>query len=281
MEGQVQFLGPVFTAHLFNKLDTQLIDLLLALAPSDWETQTIAPKWRVKDIVAHLLDTALRNLSFGRDGEIADAPSISSNADLVAFIDRLNEDGVRMYGRLSPRLLISLIEVASRQCADYHLSLDPFALARFAVSWAGEDKSFNWFDIAREYTERWHHQQQIRLAVDRPGILTPALYHPVLDCFMRALPFTYKDVTAPHGTLLQFNVSGECGGSWYLHRASGLWQLAAAPVGKKISEITIPQEIAWRVFTKGIDRASALKQTTIEGDANLGLHVLGMTSIVG
>ncbi|MGH9763669.1 MAG: maleylpyruvate isomerase N-terminal domain-containing protein, partial [Blastocatellia bacterium] len=150
MEGQVQSLGPVFTSHLFSKLETLLIDLLLGLAPSDWQIQTVAPKWRVKDVAAHLLDTALRNLSFGRDGDVADAPVINSNADLVAFIDRLNEDGVRMYGRLSPPVLISLIEVASRQCSDYHLSLDPFATARFGVSWAGEDKSFNWFDIARE-----------------------------------------------------------------------------------------------------------------------------------
>ena len=55
----------------------------------------------------------------------------------------------------------------------------------FPVSWAGEEESANWFDTAREFTERWHHQQQIRLAVDKPGIMTREFYFPVLDCFMR------------------------------------------------------------------------------------------------
>ena len=63
----------------------------------------------------------------------------------------------------------------------------------FPVSWAGEQESANWFDIAREFTERWHHQQQIRLAVEKPGIMTREFYYPVLDCFMRALPYSYRD----------------------------------------------------------------------------------------
>jgi hypothetical protein len=50
--------------------------------------------------------------------------------------------------------------------------LDPFAEAIFSVGWAGEEKSLNWFHIAREYTEKWHHQQQIRLAVGQEQICT-------------------------------------------------------------------------------------------------------------
>jgi hypothetical protein len=52
--------------------------------------------------------------------------------------------------------------------ARFHKSLDPLAPAAFAVSWAGEETSSNWFDTARELTERWHHQQQIRLATIGP-----------------------------------------------------------------------------------------------------------------
>ena len=149
------------------------------------------------------------------------------------------------------------MEFASRESAEYHLSLDPFAPARFPVSWAGEERSQNWFDTAREYTERWHHQQQIRLATDRPGIMTRELYYPVLDTFMRALPFHYRPVEAAHGDLAPFDVSGECGGSWYLYRSEVGWRLVTRPAGEKVAEVTIPQEIAWRVFTKGIDRQSA------------------------
>src|SRR6266446_2871034 len=169
---------------------------------------------------------------------------------------------------------------SSQLLAEYHRSRDPDASAPYGVSWAGEEKSSNWFDTAREFTERWHHQQQIRLAVNKPGIMTRELYHPVLDCFLRALPFTYRTVSAKPGTYVQFNISGECGGSWYLYRAEESWQLAEEPVGEKTAETTIPQEIAWRIFTKGIDRESALPLVKISGDTQLGLHALQVISIV-
>ena len=177
--------------------------MLRSLTAEDWERQTVSPRWKVKDVAAHLLDTQLRKLSLARDGYAAEIPVIQSTADLAAFINRLNDEGVRIYRRLSPAVLIAMMELASNQSAEYHQSLDPYAPAMFSVSWAGEQQSLNWFDTARELTERWHHQQQIRLAVNRPGIMTREFYYPVLDCFMRALPFAYRDVPAQPGSLLQ------------------------------------------------------------------------------
>lgn len=257
-----------------------LLELLRSLTAEDWEKQTVSPKWKVKDVAAHLLDTPLRGVSIARDGYLPEAPRISSSVELAAYINRLNEEGVRLYRRLSPAVLISLMQVASQLLAEYHRSRDPHASAPYGVSWAGEEKSANWFDTAREFTERWHHQQQIRLAVNKPGIMTRELYHPVLDCFLRALPFTYRTVSAKPGTYVQINVSGECGGSWYLSRIEQAWQLTEEPLGDKLSETIIPQEIAWRIFTKGIDRESALLQVKISGDTQLGLHALQVVSIV-
>lgn len=273
-------LPPIFTAHLFSKLEGMLIELLRSLAPDDWERQTVSPRWKVKDVAAHLLDTQLRKLSLARDGYVPEHHVIRSAEDLAGLINRLNEEGVRLYRRLSPAVLIAMMELASRQSAEYHQSLDPFTPAKFGVSWAGGQESLNWFDTAREFTERWHHQQQIRMAAGRPGILTRELYHPVLDCFMRGLPFAYRQVSAEPGSLLQFNVAGECGGSWHLLRHESGWQLVDHGCGDKVSEVTIPQDIAWLVFTKGMDRQSAAAQTTVQGDRTLGLHVLGMITIV-
>jgi len=45
--------------------------------------------------------------------------------------------------------------------------------------------------------------------------------------------------------------------------------------------VRIPQELAWRVFTKGIDRDSARAQIEIEGNRDLGEKVLQLTAIVG
>jgi hypothetical protein len=75
-------------------------------------------------------------------------------------------------------------------------------------------------------------------------------------------------------------ISGECGGSWYLYREDEGWRLIEKPFSEKVAETIIPQEIAWRIFTKGIDRKSAESQVTVTGDPKLGFHVLGMVSIV-
>jgi len=281
MNAEPEPLPPIFTAHLFPKLEGMLIELLRSLTPQDWEKQTLAPKWKVKDVAAHLLDTQLRKLAASRGRHTQENPKITSNADLVALINSLNAEGVRKYRQLSIGELIARMESASKESAEYHQSLDPFARAMFSVSWAGEEVSANWFDTAREFTERWHHQQQIRLAVGKPGIMTREFYFPVLDCFMRALPHAYSVVPAKSGTLAQFNIAGKCGGSWYLLRDIETWKLVSSAAREKLSETTIPQEIAWRIFTKGITREAAQAQVQVSGNSEVGLHILGIVSIVG
>ena len=72
-------------------------------------------------------------------------------------------------------------------------SIDPFAPAHWAVAWAGEEPSAHWFDVGRDYTERWLHQQQIRDAVGAPPLTGREWLHPVLDLFVRARPVAYRD----------------------------------------------------------------------------------------
>src|ERR1700761_5676199 len=125
-------------------------------------------------------------------------------------------------------------------------SLDPFATAAIGVSWAGEMTSLVWFDVARELTERWHHQQQIRLATNRPGIMFPALYHPVLDTFLRGLPYAYRDVDAAVNASVLVEISGDCGGRWCLVCSSAGWHFADVAPHELTARLVIPQEIAWR-----------------------------------
>jgi len=274
-------LEPILCAHLLRRVDEKLIDLLRLLAPEEWDLQTAAPLWKVRDVAAHLLDTALRKLSMVRDSCYVETVNIGSPQDLIALVNRLNQEGVTVYRRLSPRVMIEMMKEACEQSARYHESVDPFVPVAFSVSWAGEESSLNWFDTARELTERWHHQQQIRLATNRPGIMTPDLYHPVLDCFVRGLPHAYRQVDAPVGTLVLLEISGECGGRWVLVRESPGWGLRERFEGRFASRVRMPQELAWRVFTKGVDRDSARAQVEIEGNRDLGEHVLQLTAIVG
>src|ERR1700681_546024 len=100
MEPTASVPPPIRTAHLFPILERLLVDLLQSLGPTEWEAQTIAPQWKVKDVAAHLLDTQLRKLSIVRDGYIRQTPAIASEGDLIAFINQLNAEGVAVYGRL-------------------------------------------------------------------------------------------------------------------------------------------------------------------------------------
>jgi len=271
---------PILCASLLRRVDAKLIELLRELRPEEWDLQTLAPAWKVRDVAAHMLDTVLRKLSMVRDHCFVEPVQLRTSQDVVDFVNRVNREGVIVYRRLSPAVLLELMDLACRQSADFHESLDPFAPAVFNVSWAGESTSLNWFDTARELTERWHHQQQIRAAAGRPGIMTRELYFPVLDCFVRGLPHAFRALDAPSGTTLQLDILGDCGGTWLLEKKSADWSFAPTAAMQPAAYVRIPQEIAWRVFTKGIDRNQAIAQSLIEGDRALGEHVFHLTAVV-
>lgn len=272
---------PILCSQIIRQVDQHLIELLTSLDAAEWDLPTIAPQWSVRDVAAHLLDTALRKLSRGRDKCRVDSVNVRSHQDVITLVNRLNHEGVTVYRRLSPKVLTQLMQLVCNQTADFYESLDPFAPAAIGVSWAGEMTSLVWFDNARELTERWHHQEQIRLATNRPGIMTPLLYHPVLDTFLRGLPHAYRDVTAADNTALLVEISGDCGGQWCLLRSHDTWSFTSDLPSAIVSHIMIPQSIAWRLFTKGIDRESARAKVTMTGDKTLAEHVLQLVAIVG
>jgi uncharacterized protein (TIGR03083 family) len=280
MSEQYSGTRPILCAPLLRRVDSMLIELLNGLCAEDWDLQTLAPAWKVRDVAAHLLDTALRKLSLFRDGCFVEKPLVRSSQDVVDLVNRLNREGVAVYRRLSPAVLIDMMRSACRQSADFHESLDPFAPALFNVSWAGESVSLNWFDTARELTERWHHQQQIRHAVNLPGLMTPELYHPVLDCFARGLPHAFRDIDAPPATTVELVIDGPCGGRWLLAKDDQGWAFTSSSTHPPAARAVIPQAIAWRVFTRGIDRTQAIASSTLEGDLTLAEHIFHLTAIV-
>lgn len=273
--------APILAAPLLRRVDAKLIELLRDLRPDEWDLPTLAPAWKVRDVAAHLLDTPLRKLSMVRDNWFVEKLALHSSQDVIDFVNRVNREGVDVYRRLSPAVLTEMMELACRQSADFHESLDPFAHAVFNVSWAGESTSLNWFDTARELTERWHHQQQIRHAANRPGIMTPELYHPVLDCFVRGLPHAFCEIEALPGTTVQLEIAGDCGGIWLLKKHDSGWRFASSSEITPATRVVIPQQFAWRIFTKGIDRTEALAHSFLEGDRLLGERIFHLTAIVG
>ncbi|HTE11562.1 MAG TPA: maleylpyruvate isomerase N-terminal domain-containing protein [Chitinophagaceae bacterium] len=271
---------PIPTIHLFPVLEEQLIQLLHSLKAEEWNRPTIARLWTVKDVAAHLLDGNIRVLSMVRDNYTGDAPgNIFSNEDLVGYLNGLNADWVKAMKRVSPQALTALLEITGKQYCQQLALLDPFAPAIFAVSWAGETNSINWFHIAREYTERWHHQQQIRDAVGKPAIMTRELYHPVLDTFMMALPYTYRNTEAKENTVIKISVSGEAGGDWFIIKKEN-WELVKTNNLPVTAHTIINGDIAWKLFTKSWRRKEVMEYVSMEGDAVLGAPVLDMIAVM-
>ena len=254
--------------------------VLRALQPADWARPTICSPWSVKDVAAHLLGGNLGRLwKRPRTSTPTDNP-VQDYAELVRLINYDNEVWVQAARRISPESLIEFLDLTDRRLYEAFGSLDRNELARITVSWAGGNLPPNWFDIAREYTEKWLHQQHIREAVDQPLLTGQAWLFPVLDTFMRGLPRTFRNVKARNGTSVSVRITGESGGEWSLVREGVHWHLFAGRAAQAACRVQIDQNLAWRLFTRGISREEARQQVQIDGNATLGEQVLELVSIM-
>jgi uncharacterized protein (TIGR03083 family) len=270
---------PILVTGLFPEVLNALLDLLSDLSPEDWNRSTICPGWSVKDVATHLLGGKIGILSRKRDGYLYSGDPVIKWDDLVALINNLNKLWIGAASRLSPRILCELLKITGEQVCDYFQSLDPYAIGD-PVDWAGPEPAPVWLDLAREFTEWWHHQQQIRDAVGKPGLKEPKFFAPVLDCFVRALPRTYRGVSAKTGTLVSLTILGDSGGRWGMFRETDAWNLYLDPSLPPDAEIVIDQDAAWRLFTKGISKDEARVNATLIGDQSLGLKLFETVSVI-
>lgn len=243
--------------------------------------QTVARQWVIKDVAAHLLDVTCRRIALHRDGwSVPPDVEIRSNADLVTYLNRLNGDWVKAAKRLSPAILMQMLENVQETDCNLFREQDPFAPSPYPVSWAGETMSYNWFDIAREYTERWLHQQQMRDAMGDRSLLTAELYRPFLHIFLQAWPFTCAGLDADEGTVLKTTITGEGGGEWFLLRSEGQWKLSEAAGDMMAAETIIDGDVAWKLFSKSVRKEDIAGYFTINGNPALGAAVLDMVSVM-
>ncbi len=274
---------PVIDAlPLIAEVDRELIALLRALEPDDW-ARTAVKKWRVKDVAAHLLDGNLRRLSLDRDGWLPSTDEDLSTWDgLVSFLDRLNAEWTNAADRLSPRVLIDLLDASNREVQNYFASLDPMGTAGFPVSWAGQEQSLVWMDLARELTEKWHHQQQIRDAAERPGLTDKRFVEAVLNAFARALPRAYESVDAERKARVLIEIADPPACRWLLVKDAPRWGLYdGAGAEDSTASIRIPSDTTLRLFTKALDPEAAVAQAEITGPEELTSPFFNTIAIMG
>src|SRR3972149_7938494 len=150
VEKERDTLPPIEVLSLFPEINKELITLLKNLSPSEWHQSTVLPGRTVKDLASHILDGSLRRLSSCRDNFQPTTNKIESNEDLIRHIQELNKSWIEATKRLSPQILIFFLELSEHWLYEYFKTLDLNDTAKFPVTWAGEWKSQNWFDMARE-----------------------------------------------------------------------------------------------------------------------------------
>jgi uncharacterized protein (TIGR03083 family) len=270
------------TRPLFRPVSSSLVTLLRGLPQEQWSRPTIARAWAVRDIVAHLLDSTLRRLSFHRDGMTPPPPprATASERAFVDFINTLNTQWVTSAKRLSPRVLTDLYEHASCEAADWFESLPLDAPALFPVSWAGEHASAGWFDIGREFTELWHHQQQIRIAVGAQALADARYLGAVVDVAVRGLPHAFRDVSTEPGHTVALDIDGPSGGRWTLQREQHWWTLWCGVPPAATTSIWLNEETAWKLLFNALSDEDAARAIHIEGQADLGRALLRARSVI-
>jgi uncharacterized protein (TIGR03083 family) len=262
--------GVVDTRPLFRPLVADIVGVLRRLADIDWDRPTAAGSWRVRDVAAHLSDTALRRLSIHRDGPNPSRrlPVEVEALDLVTLINRLNASWVDVAQRFSPRVLTDLYEFVGTQLVDFIEALPLEARAIFPVSWAGDAESPQWFDIGREFTEVWHHGAQIRDAVGAGSFAEPRWLRAVLDIALLGLPHAYRHVTPVPGRSIAITITGPSGGAWTLAvRESGRWDVMSGHTQHPAATLTMTDETAWRVLFNALPPGKAA--IDVNGDAEL------------
>lgn len=276
-----QSVIPVETLPLFPLLDQQLLNLLQQLSPEEWNQPTIAKKWTVKDIAAHLLDGNLRGLSVSRDRYFGvDSGAVHTYEELVAFLNNLNHQWTDAAKRLSPALLTGLLEWSGKAYYEHLCTLNPFDNALFAVAWAGQEQSPNWFHIAREYTEKYIHQQQIRDALGAEPLFSEAFFRPFIRTLLYALPVAYRNSQAPEGTIIALQTGQGYANEQRIIRTNNEWTLTEVSEAQASATIIMQPDTAWKLFSKGIRPETALAQVTILGDETLGKTALDMVAVM-
>ncbi|HTR92358.1 MAG TPA: maleylpyruvate isomerase N-terminal domain-containing protein [Trebonia sp.] len=251
----------------------RLLSLLGSLGDAQWAAPTAAPSWTVKDIALHLLDGDLSWLARNRDDDQTGLVSMpSGHAEFVGDLARRNQRWVNGARMLSPQLIIDLLRWSGDQLDAYLGRLD--LTGPSSVYWAGEAPL--WFDLAREFTERWVHYRQIQDATrpTAPGP-PPDEYLPlVLRTFIWGFPHQY-DEPAPDGTTIGLDISGIA--DWTLTRTGTGWSLDEGQATAPAAALHISGEAAWRLLTgTGYDKS----QVQLSGDRMLAEPLLKVRGII-
>lgn len=239
-----QLGAPIDVRARFELQRTALLELLRGLTADDWRRPTACPGWSVADLVAHVVGDVVGRLSGDRDGWTGARPQ--PGEPIEPFIDRVNEEWVLAMRRVSPEVLVGMLERLGPELEAHWDTLDLQSPA-VGVSWAGLDVSPAWLDIGRELTEYWVHDRQIRDAVGAPDPVDDLL-PTLLDVFARGLPHALRDESGEWLSVIAEHPVGDQ--RWVLRHRDGRWSLLDADPPDGTPEVRVDADLLWRRWVR-------------------------------
>ena len=204
------------------------------------------------------------------------APGASFD-ELFVALDRFNEQWVSAASFLSPLVLIELLRLSGEWTQLFYGTVDDDRLGE-AVHWIGPDPQPYWMLAAREYWERWIHQQQIRRALGRLGLHDAGFVLPAISVAMRGFPQGLAAFPAPAGTTVSVALT-DADASWTVGCDGEHWTLYDGRPDDASVTIPLTTETASLLFSRALTNAELTERVKPEGDPDLGaVIVAGMAA---
>jgi Mycothiol maleylpyruvate isomerase N-terminal domain len=261
-----QDVRPLDVRALMRRERQELVSLLSSLSPEDWHADAIG-SWDVHAVTLHLFRSDFVRLREGWNGLREGSGLLLDYAALTEIIERGNDAWVEASRQIPTVLIPDLLLVSGGRLDESVVEVDMEAPG-VPVAWTGSGPTPVWLDLAREYTDRWVHHQQIRDAVGKGGLRAEEWMRPVLETFMLALPRAYDAVQAPQRTTVRIVIGGASGGTWYLRRDAERWRLVDKTVSVD-ADVHLPEDVAWRLYVRMVSPEDAISKIERRGDPEL------------
>jgi uncharacterized protein (TIGR03083 family) len=249
-----------------------LADVCLGLRPDEWRQPTGCPGWSVQDQLSHLI-----GIERVLDGEVEPDWDEPAGDHVKNEFAAHNEKWIAARrGQTGAAIRTEFVEVTNRRLAMLR-SLSDAAWARVGPTIVGE-VPYAEFMKTRVF-DSWVHEQDVRLALGRPGGSGGMASDIGLGQVQSAMGFVVgKKAAAPEGTVVRFSVTGPGHDARQFTLAVNGGRASPAPEEATPTVTLTMPSLAFLRLGCGRATAAEVEQDDgieLSGDATLGRAILG------
>ena len=246
-----------------------LAEVLAPLSEDEWLTPSPCPGWSVKDLAAHVIGTEL-TLDGQPSPELTE--EVRAHEHVRNDIGAINEAWVDSFrSRPGTEVLATLKEVTGRRArALAAMSQEEFDADSWTPAGPG---SYGRFMQIRVY-DCWIHEQDMRMALNRPGHLSGPQAEQSLDEVARALGFIVgKKAGAPQGSSVEIELTGPTSRRLFV-TVDGRAAVVPTLDGEPTVKVTMPFELFIPMASGRLPADPAAPGIELAGDTDLAARVV-------